>query len=68
MQLNDLDFKKPCFIFEKNIDGEDASKILSIFKEWVNDELQKRIIKKGKLFEFYITNSDNHYSLRYGIQ
>ena len=66
MKLSKNELIMPCIIFEKEIDNEDANEIVSIFKNWVKDEVEKRATKNGKLLEVSICFSENHYSIMFG--
>lgn len=56
----------PSIIFNQRLDEEDVKKLTNIFKNWLSDELAKREIKKGKLFEFDITLVSDMASIRFG--
>lgn len=66
MMLSENELIMPCIIFEKEIDTEDANKIVSIFKNWMREEVEKRATKRGKLLEVSICSSENHYSVMFG--
>ena len=64
--LDSIYFDMPSIIFNQKLDEEDVKKLTNIFKNWLSDELAKREIKKGKLFEFDITLVPDMASIRFG--
>lgn len=66
MKLSNEYFNMSSIIFQQEIDEDDANKLISIFKNWVKDEVNKRQTKKGKLLTFSVCAKDEHYSIYFG--